>query len=338
MIDATLGRLAGNDIDPQAAGLQIAVEGGTARVTLYAQGAPGIADIRASGGGLEGHTRIEFVPDLRPFLAVGAFEAQLGLSGRTSGAGGANLAHPGPAFEAPIQTFVSQSGDGGQWAAAHGAMFLKGRVREDVLLTVGYDSDRPDDLRRLRDIQPDAFYPLYGDASVKGYEARSTNNLYARVDRRGTSVMYGDFVTPGAGGGHALAAYSRSLSGAYGKYEGQRVRFDAWSSRDHAGRVVDELRGRGVSGPYQVSTTPLLENSERVEIVVRDRNRRDRARDLGAQRFVDYEIDHLTGEILMRAPVPSLDGDLNPVYLRVTYEVDQGGSRSGSADSRRAGA
>jgi len=326
MVEATLGRLAGADLDPRAAGLQVAVEGGRAHVTLYAQGVPGIADIRVTGGGLEGHTRVEFVPDLRPFLAVGAFEAQLGLSGRTSGAGGAQLKHPGPAFEAPIEMFVSQSGDGGQWAAAHGAMFLKGRVREDVLLTIGYDSDRPDDLRRLRDIQPDAFYPLYGDASVKGYEARSTNNLYARVDRRGTSLMYGDFVTPGAGGGRALAAYSRSLSGGYGKYEGGRVRFDAWSSCDHEGRVVDELRGRGVSGPYRVSKAPFIENSERVEIVVRDRNQPAIVRSTSArQRFVDYEIDHLTGEILMRSPVPSLDGDLNPIYLRVTYEVDQGG-------------
>src|SRR5207342_2456444 len=106
----------------------------------------------------------------------------------------------------------------------------------------------------------------------------------------------------------------------------QRVRFDAWSSRDHAGRVVDELRGRGVSGPYRVSTTPLVENSERVEIVVRDRNQPAIVLSTSErQRFVDYELDHLTGEILMRAPVPSLDGDLNPVYLRVTYEVDQGG-------------
>jgi hypothetical protein len=35
----------------------------------------------------------------------------------------------------------------------------------------------------------------------------------------------------------------------------------------------------------------------------------------------------LTGQILFKAPVPSLDADLNPISIRVTYEADQGGSR-----------
>jgi hypothetical protein len=327
-VEATLGRLSGDDLDGATGGLQVALEGGRARVTLDAQGQPGIANVHVSGAGVEGRTRIEFVPDLRPFIAVGALEAQVGLSRRSAGAGRSGT-QAGPAFEHEIETYRALSGDGEQYAALRGAMFLKGRVREDVLLTIGYDSERPDDLRRLRDIQPDAFYPIYGDASVKGYEARSTNDLYARLDRRGASLLYGDFVTSGAaaGAGRSLAAYSRSLSGVAGKFENTRVRFDGWTSRDHARRVVDEIRGRGVSGPYHLSVAPFVENTERVELVVRDRNQpavvlRTSAR----QRFVDYEVDPRNGELLMRAPVPSLDDELNPVFLRVTYEVDQGGA------------
>jgi len=240
--------------------------------------------------------------------------------------GSGNNPHPGPAFEHEIDGWRSLSADGDQWAALHGAMFLKGRVHEEVLLTVGYDSDRPNDLRRMRDIQPDAFYPLYGDASVKGYEARSTNDLYARLDRRGTSLLYGDFVTPGGGGGRTLAAYNRSLSGAYGKVEEKTYRFDGWTSRDRASRVVDEIRGRGVSGPYRVSVVPFVENSERVEVIVRDRDQPAVVlRTSSRQRFVDYEIDARSGEILMRAPVPAFDEELNPVLLRVTYEAERGG-------------
>jgi hypothetical protein len=218
-VEASIGRLVGDDVDPMTGGLQVALEGGTGEVTLYAQGQPGVAEVTVRGAGLEGHERITFVPDLRPFLAVGAIEAQVGLSRRISGAGGETNPHPGPAFEHEIDRYRSVSSDGGQYAAVHGALFMKGRVYEELLLTVGYDSDRPNDLRRMRDIQPDAFYPIYGDASVKGYDARSTNDLYARLDRRGTSLLYGDFVTPGAGGGRTLASYSRSLSGAYGKVE-----------------------------------------------------------------------------------------------------------------------
>ena len=325
-VEASIGRLVGDDVDAVTGGLQVALEGGAGEVTLYAQGQPGVAEVPVRGAGLEGRTRVTFVPDLRPFLAVGAVEAQVGLSRRIAGSGGATNPHPGPAFEHEIERYRSVSSDGGQYAAVHGALFMKGRVYEELLLTVGYDTDRPNDLRRMRDIQPDAFYPIYGDASVKGYDARSTNDLYARLDRRGTSLLYGDFVTPGAGGGRTLASYSRSLAGAYAKVEEAGYRFDAWTSRDRASRIVDEIAGRGISGPYRVSVVPFVENSERVEVITRDRDQPAVVlRTSSRQRFVDYEIDSRSGEILMRAPVPSLDEDLNPVYLRVTYEAEQGG-------------
>lgn len=44
-------------------------------------------------------------------------------------------------------------------------------------------------------------------------------------------------------------------------------------------------------------------------------------------RFTDYEFEPFTGRILFRRPIPSLDPNLNPIYIRVTYELDQGGSK-----------
>jgi hypothetical protein len=38
---------------------------------------------------------------------------------------------------------------------------------------------------------------------------------------------------------------------------------------------------------------------------------------------VDYEFEPFNGQILFRAPVPSVDDQLNPVSIRVTYEVDK---------------
>ncbi len=43
-------------------------------------------------------------------------------------------------------------------------------------------------------------------------------------------------------------------------------------------------------------------------------------------RFEDYEVDALSGSLLFRGPVPSVDVNLNPISIRVTYEVDQGGA------------
>src|SRR5262249_49154973 len=39
------------------------------------------------------------------------------------------------------------------------------------------------------------------------------------------------------------------------------------------------------------------------------------------------EFEPFTGQLLLKAPLPSLDSNLNPVSIRVTYEVNQGGPR-----------
>ncbi len=325
-LEASLGRLLADDLDPTTAGTQLALEGGFATVDLAGQGAPGVADLTArTAAGLEATARVSLVPDLRPTLAVGSLEGVVALSGSPGGRAPADVL-PRPLFEAAPVAFVSQSSDGDQMAAIRGSAFYKGRVKDDILLTLGYDSERAPHVRAFRDIQPDAYYPLYGDAAVRGFEAQSTRPLYARVDRRGASLLYGDFVTPGMGGGRTLGGYSRSLNGVVGSYEDARVRFAGWSSRERSTRQVDELRGRGVSGPYALTIAPLVDGSERVEVVVRDRSQT--AVVLSAesrQRFVDYTIDALTGEILLKAPLPSVDSDLNPVSLRVTYEIEAGG-------------
>ncbi len=324
-LEATLGRLVGDDLDPTTGSLEIAIEGGRGNVGLLAQGAPGVAEIRARAMGLTAQTKVEFLPDARPLIAVGTLEGAVGLGG-ASGAGQAAASHAPPLFEAPFTRFQSEGRDGSSSAGARGTLFLKGRVKHDILLTLGYDSDRPKDERRLRDIRPDAFYPLYGDASVRGYEAQSSRSLFARVDRRGASLLYGDFVTPTAGGARTLAAYSRSLNGVAGRFEDRRQRVNGYTSRDRARRQVDEIRGRGVSGPYGLTIAPLLENSERVEVIVRDRNQASLVlRSTARQRFTDYEVNPYTGELVLKAPVPSVDEELYPVYLRVSSEVETGG-------------
>ena len=125
-----------------------------------------------------------------------------------------------------------------------------------------------------------------------------------------------------------LSNYSRSLTGAKEHYENDRVSINAFASRDSTRQVIEELRGNGTSGPFQLGTQGALVNSEKIEIVVRDRNQPSIIVSTLAQaRFADYEIEALTGRILFKAPIPSVDRDLNPVFVRVTYEVDQGGDQ-----------
>ncbi|HEY6101311.1 MAG TPA: hypothetical protein VIW03_17875, partial [Anaeromyxobacter sp.] len=296
-LEGSLGRLAVRDLDPVLPGAQVAVEGGSAELPLIAPAAPGRARVTARTGAIETAALVEFVPEMRPLLAVGALEGVVTLQGvRHPAHGAASRA----GFEQPIDEFLAQSRDGRNSAGARGGLFVKGRVRDDVQLTLGYDSDRPDDMRQFRDLQTDRGYPVQGDAAVRGYDAQSTGRLYARLDRRDASLLYGDLTTGGSGVPNGLAPslanYVRSLTGAAAAWGDEHTGFRAFTSRERSRHVVDELAGRGVSGPYTLTRAPIVENSERIEVLVRDRDQPAVVKSSELrQRFTDYELDPLTG-------------------------------------------
>ena len=102
--------------------------------------------------------------------------------------------------------------------------------------------------------------------------------------------------------------------------------FNLFASHDSLRQVIDEFAALGISGPYPVSNPNGVSGTERVEIITRDRNQP--ALVLSAvplTRFTDYEFEPFSGRLLFRRPVPALDERLNPVSIRVTYEVDAGG-------------
>jgi len=312
------------DLNPDEAGVQVAVEYGEAVVPLVAPASFGDSRVSATAGTLSAATRVRFVPDMSPLLAVGALEGVVGF-GR-SGTFGSPVEREVSSFEAGIDQFASTRRDGRAMAAAHGAMFARGRLRDDLALTVGYDSDRPRDQRQQRDMATESGPPLLGDGATRGYDAQSTGRLYARLDRGESSLLYGDFVTRDAGHPRSLSTYARSLTGAQSHWEHRGVTVNAFASRDRSAQRIEELRGLGLSGPYTLAGAPLVEHSERVEIVVRDRNQPALVLSRTArQRFTDYEIESLTGRLTFRSPVPAIDAALNPVSIRVTYESETGG-------------
>jgi large repetitive protein len=177
----------------------------------------------------------------------------------------------------------------------------------------------------FRDIQPDQYYPVYGDSSVRGYDAQSTGKLYVRVDRNKSWFVGGDITTGTPDQARSLGAYSRSLTGIREHFEHGAVTLDAFASHDDLRLVVDEIPANGTSGPFFLTRGSAIRNSEKIEILTRDRDQL--ALVLLAeprQRFTDYEIEPFTGRLLFRAPIPSADADLNPISIRITYEVEQG--------------
>ena len=104
------------------------------------------------------------------------------------------------------------------------ALFAKGRIRGDFLLTIAYDSARDRDAARarLKDvIEPDRYYTLYGDATEQRNEAASQHKLYLKLERRQFYALFGDFDTGLTV--TELSRYSRSLSGLHTEIRRQAV-------------------------------------------------------------------------------------------------------------------
>ncbi|MDQ7989684.1 MAG: SdrD B-like domain-containing protein [Candidatus Dactylopiibacterium sp.] len=313
------------DLNPLEPGVQVFVEGGRGEFVLRSPQAPGDAQIRATAGMRSKDAVVSFLPPLRELLASGLVEGVLSL--RKLGSGALQRTRDNDGFEQEIQRFSQTNGD--TTAAARAALFLKGKVKGEYLLTLGYDSDKDTKARLFRDIEPDRFYPVYGDASVKGFDAQTTGHLYVRVDKGKSWLLYGDLLTSNSTLDPArnLAAYNRALNGLRHHYEQGRVTADTFLARQSSRQRVQEIPANGTSGPFAIGSGNLVVNSERVEVVTRDRRQQSQVlRVTPLARFSDYTLEPFSGSLLLRAPVPSVDADLNDNFIRITYEVDDGGA------------
>ncbi len=326
-LEADRGRWLSTDLNPNEPGLQAFIEGGSAQFSLQPPTQPGELRVRVSAGTLVQETRMALLPDLRPMIGVGIVEGTLDLSRR----GALNLGQmpAGAAFETELSGLANNS-DSNARTAARTAFFFKGAIQGDYLLTAAYDSDKTTGERLFRDIRPDEFYPVYGDESVRGFDAQSTQKLYVRIDKNRSYLLYGDFTTASSSEVRQLSQVSRTLTGLKNVYETDTVRATSYVSRTAQTQRVEEFPARGISGPYflAASNGDLLSNSEKVELLVRDRSQPNVVLQTTAlARFVDYTIEPLTSRLLFTRPIASLDGNFNPQSIRVTYEADNGGPK-----------
>ena len=313
------------DLNPSEPGNQAFIEGGRGEFALLPPAHPGTALITVSSGSVQSEAKLTFSPDLRPLFGVGLVEGVLNLSKLSPQSIVPSQSTDG--FEREIGS-VSTRFDGGKAsAAAHSQVFLKGKVLGSTLLTLGYDSDKPSDTQLFRNIQPDTYYPIYGDSSVKGFDAQSTGKLYVRLDHGTSYVLLGDYTTQSNNQARQLTQYTRALNGLSGRLQQGRSTINGFASHTASSQVVVELPGNGTSGPYQLNVNGVI-NSQQVDLITRDRNQPGVVvSDKPLTPFVDYSIEPYTGRLLFNAPVPTVDANLNPVFIRVTYEVDNGGPK-----------
>lgn len=302
--------------------VRVFVEGGEAQVAISQPTQALRVQVTATSGRVVQRQTLDFVPRAQPFIAAGVVEGIVRVR-----SGQAMLVAPTnslDAFSQELQGLSREFGGRGQ-VGARAALYLKGKVKGDYLLTLAYDSDKDTRERLFRDIAPDEFYPIYGDDSVRAFDAQSASKLFVRVEKEHSWVLVGDFQTDFAaasGVKPTLSAYNRAVTGGATHLEKGGVALDAFVLRDRTRQRVAELAPNGTSGPYTLPVGDVVPNSERIELVVRDRlNTQVELRRTALTRFDDYAIEELSGRILFRAPLWAFDAEGNPVSIRVTYEV-----------------
>ncbi|RYF14682.1 MAG: DUF11 domain-containing protein [Comamonadaceae bacterium] len=303
-------------------GVRVFVEGGEAEVALTQPAQATRVNVSVAAGTVVHRQTLDFVPQASPFIAAGVVEGIVRLR-----SGQAMVVAPTNSLDAFSKELQGLSRDfGSGQAGARAAVYLKGKVKGDYLLTLAYDSDKQTRERLFRDIAPDEFYPVYGDDSTRAFDAQSASKLYVRVEKEHSWVLVGDFNTEFAaasGVKPTLSAYNRAVTGAATHLERGGMSVDAFVLRDRTRQQVVEFAPNGTSGPYPLPAGSIVPNSERVELVVRDRlNQQVVLRSTALARFEDYELEELSGRILFKSPVWAFDAQGNPVFVRVTFEVD----------------
>ncbi len=208
------------------------------------------------------------------------------------------------------------------------AFFAKGQVRGEWLVTAAYDSDKPRQRDRslFQTIDPDTYYTLYGDASQQDYEAPSASKLFLKIERSQFYALWGDYDTGLTV--TELSRYSRSLTGFKTELDTGRYVLSAFASETAQAFVRDEIRGDGTSGLYRLSRRDIVLNSEKIVIETRDRLRNEIVlSSVPLVRHLDYNIDYDDGALFFKAPVPSRDENLDPVFIIVDYEAADRGDR-----------
>jgi hypothetical protein len=327
------------DADKTTPGIQLKVTQGQASFRLLSPQTPGDVKLRITAGQAVAEGSISYLPELREMLAVGLIEGIIRL--RQQPTSSIVPARVDDGFERELRRWVREFNGGKNSVATRVAFFLKGQVKGDVLLTMAVDSEKDTKDRLYKDVDPNRYYPVYGDASVTGFEARSRDRLFVRLDSGKSYALYGDFLTGDGfsqnteGGSVAsavksrnLGQYNRTATGLRGHYEQPNYFINGFFTHDALKQLIEEYKANGTSGPFSVGSLAAIEGSEKIELITRDRNALDRVLNVLPQvRLVDYSFEPFSGRVLFKAPISSVDINGNPQSIRITYEVEQGGQR-----------
>ena len=225
----------------------------------------------------------------------------------------------------------------GFWSEGKGSYYLKGKIKGKYLITSSFDSER-DQKELFKNLDPDKYYPVYGDESSINYNATNTQGmLYLLIEWDKSKAIWGNYNT--ALTDTEFTNFSRTLYGgkvhlesvSTTKFGQPDIKLIAFRARAQQKAAHNEFTGTGGSLFY-LKHKDVIEGSDKVVIEIRDKIT---GLVLGSEEMregADYETDYSNGRIIFWKTVrfitesssiissQLLDG--NPVYVVVDYEYE----------------
>jgi len=293
------------DLQVSEAGMQVRVENGRGRVHLRSTELTGNIQIQARTGALDASLNVVQIAAARPLIGAGLVD----IGGQW------NRVNRGTDQRANLEDGFDTD--------ARVALFLKGRIKNDLHLSLAYDSAKNKNTDVLRDLNPNKHYATYGDSSRRGVEAQSRSKLYVKVEKNRNSIMWGDYLTDNNTNHDDLGRVQRTLTGINGVLDNGKTRLQTFAAQESSSNQSEEIPGNGTAMLYQLERSPIVINSEVVELIVRDRNNPGLVlQSESFTRYTDYSIDFQTGLLRFADVVPTVDSDLNPVFVRISYDLN----------------
>lgn len=231
------------------------------------------------------------------------------------------------------------------------AFYLKGKIKGKYLLTAALDTTE-DDIGNifsnlsekdpesfLRRLDPDRFYPVYGDDSTFLEDAPTQGRFYVRLERGDDHIVWGNFLTNITQ--TEFAQIDRGLYGGKAEFNSdettkngeRKVRATVFAADPGTIPAREEFRATGGS-VYFLQNQDIAIGSERLRVEYRDEDSGLVVETVELQPFQDYDFDYLSGRVLLTRPLTSTqlvdqvvrDGPLSgrQTFLVARYEFSPG--------------
>lgn len=230
--------------------------------------------------------------------------------------------------------FYTHGKFGEEWRLTASADTREGPVGE---IFSNFLNKSPDAM--FRRIDPDYYYPSYGDDSTVEEGAPTLGKFYAKLMKHENYGLWGNFKVGYTG--NTLAHVDRSLYGANlhlqsadtTSFGEERFYFDSFAAEPGTVAGRDEFRGTGGS-LYFLRHQDILNGSERVRIEIRDKDSGMVMAVKNLTPALDYDVDYIQGRIMLSEPLSATAADSMLVdsgassgdlaYLVTRYEYTPG--------------